>query len=195
MRRFTSIASPRLALCLLALGAACSSSSDGPTAPALTEAASLTVNASTATAFVALGPAPRLVTGGDTASAAAWDIAFNATNVLLNTAGSVTAHCLCQHEADTDAAIMTLTAGAELATFDAVTAARIPAESSFSPDAFAAHKWYRYNLTGEDHQIWPTFDVFLIRRGSAIYKLQVTGYYDAAGNSRHVSIRSAQLRS
>ena len=27
-----------------------------------------------------------------------------------------------------------------------------------------AHPWYRYNLQG-NHQIWPTYDVYLIRRG------------------------------
>lgn len=193
MRRFTSIARPRLALCLLALGAACSSSSDGLTGPTVTETASLTVDASTATAFIALGATPRLVTGTDTTSATAWDLSFNATKATLNTTGGVTAYCLCQHEADTDAAIMTLTATAENTTFDAVTS--VPATASFTTDVFTSHVWYRYNLTGNDHQIWPTFNVYLIKRGSAIYKVQVINYYDASANPRHITIRSAQIQS
>jgi len=54
---------------------------------------------------------------------------------------------------------------------------------------FNAHRWYRYNLTGNDHQIWPTFDVYLIRKGDAVYKLQLISYYSAAGDPRHITLR------
>jgi hypothetical protein len=58
---------------------------------------------------------------------------------------------------------------------------------------FDEHRWYRYNLTGTDHQIWPTYDVYLIRRGTEVYKVQLVSYYDATGDSRHITFRYAPL--
>lgn len=60
--------------------------------------------------------------------------------------------------------------------------------------AFAAHPWYRYNITGNDHQIWPTYDVYLVKRGSEVYKVQLISYYEpTTGASRHVTMRYARL--
>ncbi len=59
---------------------------------------------------------------------------------------------------------------------------------------FASAPWYRYNITGTDNQIWPTFNVYLVRRGDAVYKVQITGYYNATGTPRQITIRSARLR-
>jgi hypothetical protein len=60
--------------------------------------------------------------------------------------------------------------------------------------AFASHPWYRYNITGQDHQIWPTYDVYLVKRGSAVYKVQLISYYEpTTGASRHVTMRYARL--
>ena len=59
--------------------------------------------------------------------------------------------------------------------------------------AFAAHPWYRYNITGTDHQIWPTYDVYLVKRGSTVYKVQLISYYDQSGKSRQVTMRYARL--
>jgi hypothetical protein len=53
--------------------------------------------------------------------------------------------------------------------------------------------WYRYNITGTDNQIWPTYDVYLVRRGSDVYKVQLVGYYDAGGRSRQITVRYAPL--
>lgn len=186
--------SHRFVLTALLVGLAACSSADA-TGPSPSNTASLSVDASTQTAFIHLAEQPATVTGADTTSATAWDISFNATTVTLNTAGGVTAYCLCEHETATDAEVMAFTADAENATFAAVISADIPAAASFGTDVFSARKWYRYNLTGNDHQIWPTFNVYLIKRGSSIYKVQITGYYDATGASRHISIRSAVLRS
>ncbi len=57
---------------------------------------------------------------------------------------------------------------------------------------FAARPWYRYDLDG-NHTIFPTYDVYLIDTGDAVYKLQVIGYYDETGDARYVSFRSAPL--
>lgn len=50
-----------------------------------------------------------------------------------------------------------------------------------------------YNIEG-NNRMWPTFNVFLIRSGSAVYKVQVTDYYDVGGESGHVSFRFEQLQ-
>jgi hypothetical protein len=70
-------------------------------------------------------------------------------------------------------------------------------ESVYKSDAFGgafkAHPWYRYDLQG-NHQIWPTFDVYLIRTGVEIYKVQLTSYYESStGDGRHITFRYAQL--
>lgn len=57
---------------------------------------------------------------------------------------------------------------------------------------FGQHPWHRYNLLG-DHRITPVFDVYLIRRGSALYKVQVLDYYGPAGETRRITLRYEQL--
>jgi hypothetical protein len=186
-------ASLRLALIGLCFTAACSNDVTSPAPTPVTS--TITVDASTKTAFVSLGAEPRVVTGMDTTTAAGWDISFNASNVAINANGGVTAYCACSNQSATDATIMSLTADSQLSAFTALDAANIPAAASFTADVFATKKWYRYNLTGNDHQIWPTFDVYLVKRGNAVYKVQVAGYYSATGAPRFITIRSAQLRS
>jgi len=58
---------------------------------------------------------------------------------------------------------------------------------------FSARRWYRYNVTGTDHQIWPTYDVYLIERGGEVYKVQLIGYYGPAGEPRRITMRYARL--
>ncbi len=57
---------------------------------------------------------------------------------------------------------------------------------------FNSHPWYRYNLTGENI-IHPTFDVYLIKRGDDVYKVQLINYYGSAGEPRHITLRYARL--
>lgn len=58
--------------------------------------------------------------------------------------------------------------------------------------AFVTSEWYRYDLAG-GHQIWPTFQVFLVRRGDTVYKVQLVGYYGEAGASRQITFRYAPV--
>jgi hypothetical protein len=58
---------------------------------------------------------------------------------------------------------------------------------------FTGHKWYRYNIHGDDHQIWPTFDVYLIKRGTAVYKVQFINYYSSTAQPRHITLRYERL--
>ena len=81
--------------------------------------------------------------------------------------------------------------------FDDVTdASDVPARV-YAGDAFGgvfeAHPWYRYNLGG-NHQIWPTYDVYLVRRGDSVYKVQLTSYYGPTGDSRQITFRYARLQ-
>ena len=54
---------------------------------------------------------------------------------------------------------------------------------------FAQKRWYRYNITGTDNQIWPTYDVYLVKRGTEVYKVQLINYYSASGDPRHITFR------
>ncbi|MEW5926048.1 MAG: HmuY family protein [Gemmatimonadota bacterium] len=162
--------------------------------------ATLTVDASSATAWalVDLGSPARLVQAADPASSPAWDIAFRTTAVTVNggTSGpaDVVAYCVCQNESATNEQVKTMTPESELADFQAVTRAQIPAAgAAWSAAALDQKKWYRYNITGSDHQVWPTHDVYLVKRGEEVYKVQLTGYYGADGKPRQITFRYAKL--
>ena len=59
----------------------------------------------------------------------------------------------------------------------------------------AGRRWYKYNLDG-GHQIWPTFNVYVVRKGEAHYKVQIAGYYHPdTGDSRHITVRYERLES
>lgn len=66
-------------------------------------------------------------------------------------------------------------------TFGGVFASSEPGES-----------WYRYNLNN-NHLIWPTYNVYLVRRGEAVWKVQLVGYYNDEGDARHVTLRYERL--
>jgi hypothetical protein len=57
---------------------------------------------------------------------------------------------------------------------------------------FGTSPWYRYNLAN-DNRISPTFDVYLVKRGSAVYKVQVIDYYSDTGAPRNISFRYQQI--
>ncbi len=80
-------------------------------------------------------------------------------------------------------------------TFEAATPASTNA-NAYRTDVyagvFAASRFYKYNLDGQS-TISPTFDIYLIRRGTRTYKLQIINYYSATGISRHITFRYALL--
>ena len=41
--------------------------------------------------------------------------------------------------------------------------------------------------------IWPTYNVYLLKRGEAVYKFQIVGYYGPTGNPRHVTYRYERI--
>ena len=52
---------------------------------------------------------------------------------------------------------------------------------------------FLYNLAG-DNRLSPTFNIYLIKVGDAVYKVQLTGYYSDTGASGHPTIRYARIR-
>jgi hypothetical protein len=111
-----------------------------------------------------------------------WDIAFEGYNIRVNGGASGSGQ-----------------AGAIPAgmSFSAITDPSEAPSTVYKADAFGgvfdAKAWYRYNITGTDHQIWPTFDVYLIKRGTEVYKVQLTNYYSTNGDARHITFRYALL--
>ncbi len=52
---------------------------------------------------------------------------------------------------------------------------------------------FLYNLTG-DNRLSPTFNIYLVRVGNDVFKLQLTNYYSSTGASGHVTLRYAQIQ-
>lgn len=119
---------------------------------------------------------------GAVSSADDWDLALEGYDIRVNGGASGSGQ-----------------AGAVAATeaFEEITSAAGPPASAFRGDTyggvFKQKPWYRYNLTGSDHQVWPTFNVYLLRRGDALYKVQLISYYSAAGEPRRITLRYARL--
>jgi hypothetical protein len=185
-----------LVVTLAGVGGACSEST---TEPVLDEPVrTLTLDASTAWAYADLqGDTAAAVAVTDATASTSWDLGFMATGVQLNGGeagpGGMVAYCVCQNAGATDADILAFTAAGELPDFEAVTAAQIPvAASAWSATAIEDTPWYRYNLTG-NHDIAPTYNVYLVKRGTEVYKIQIISYYDPAGKTRQITFRYVQL--
>lgn len=64
-----------------------------------------------------------------------------------------------------------------------------PIPSSFS----VATAPFLYDLAG-DQRLSPTFNIYLIKVGTAVYKVQLTGYYSDTGASGYPTVRYARIR-
>ncbi len=64
-----------------------------------------------------------------------------------------------------------------------------PIPSSFSNPAAP----FLYDLAG-DQRLTPTFNIYLIRVGNAVYKLQLIGYYSDTGASGYPTVRYARVQ-
>jgi len=141
----------------------------------------------TATVSVAAAGAPVYfdLAAGAVGNAASWDIAFDGWNILSN--GGVSG------SGGVSAVPDDVTAFANIDFAYASSAPPQAYRSDTFSGVFALNPWYRYNITGSDNQIWPTYNVYLIRRGTAVYKVQLTGYYSTTGAPRNITIRYAKL--
>ena len=113
-------------------------------------------------------------------TAAGWDVRLVGWNIIVN--GGVSG--------PGSAAVATGSG-----TFESITTAST-APQAYRTDVYAGvfgqSRWYKYNLAG-DNRISPTFDVYLVKRGSSVYKLQLTNYYSATGAPRHITFKYEQI--
>jgi hypothetical protein len=75
----------------------------------------------------------------------------------------------------------------DYASFLSAIAGAFPSTFDAPEDVF----WY--NLEG-NQRLWPTYNVFLVRKGGTVFKLQVLDYYDSTGASGYPTVRFEQLR-
>jgi hypothetical protein len=140
----------------------------------------------TSTVDVSAGPVYFDLAAGAESDATSWDIQFTGYDIRLNGGVSGTGNVSALVDEATPFAQITV-----------AYASQAPPQA-FRSDAFggvfADSPWYRYNITGTDNQIWPTFNVYLVKRGTEVHKVQLTSYYSTAGAPRHISLRSARLR-
>ncbi len=128
----------------------------------------------------------RVVTEND-----AWDIAFNGWSLRTNST------------APGEAAVRNLRFGPGTTQTSNTFANANLAFARFAPafvwradtfeGVFAATPWYKYDSA--INTVYPTFDVFLVRRGTAVWKVQFTGYFLPQGSDeRRLTIRAERLR-
>src|SRR5687768_13697374 len=133
----SSILRPLAAAALLLLSSACVGSET--VAPPEELEGTLTVDARNGWAFVSLENEAVVTPGTSFGTSTTWDIAFNATAVMLNGGlagpGGVSGYCICQNATATDAQLLAMTADGELADFGAVTA--IPLAAQFSTETLS----------------------------------------------------------
>ena len=79
--------------------------------------------------------------------------------------------------------------------FDEVTTAYIEGvnyQTDRYTGVFGASRWYRYDLEG-DNRISPTFEVYLLKRGDSVYKIQLLDYYGDTGDPRQITFRYERI--
>jgi hypothetical protein len=160
----------------------------------------LTVDASTEWAFVRLGGTAEQVNVADPATSDAWDIAFNATRVMLNGGaagpGDVVGYCVCQNSSASDAQVQAMTAAGERPEFEAVTLADVPADDeAWDSDALdpAISGWYAYDMTTHQVSAVParTWKVRGAGEAPEYAKLHVTQISDGTQAGARVTIEYA----
>jgi hypothetical protein len=126
---------------------------------------------------------------GTAGTATSWDIKLSGTDLILNSGVSGTG--------STVGISLNGNPGLNFNALTAATAGTIQ-PTTFRRDGlvsvFGSQPWYKYNITGTDLQVWPTFNVYLVKRGAQVWKVQLTSYYSLTGDPRNITIRSARLQ-
>ena len=141
---------------------------------------------STRTLDLASGPVYLDLANGPVSATSAWDLRLSGYEIRTNGGVSGTGGVSALIDDTTPFAQIT----SEYASFAPAVAYR----SDSYGGVFVTSPWYMYNITGTDNQIWPNFNVYLIRRGNDVFKVQITSYYNLAGAARHITVRSVQLQ-
>ena len=146
----------------------------GSATGALSAPESITVDLSTGAKRVDLNA--RVVT----TDAAAWDILLEGFTIRVN--GGITG---------IGKAAAAVGSGEFSAAVTAVTMGNAYRQDTYA-GIFGTNRYWRYNLAG-DFRVSPSFDVYLIKRGTRTYKLQVINYYNETGLPRFITFRWARL--
>jgi hypothetical protein len=123
---------------------------------------------------------------GPVASTSNWDLRLSGFEIRLN--GGVSGTGGVSAVLDESMPFNQLTA--QYASFAPAAAYR----SDSYGGVFVTSPWYRYNITGTDNQIWPNFNVYLVKRGETVYRVQIISYYGPTGTSRQITLRSSRIR-
>ncbi len=141
------------------------------------ETGTFVVDASSAWQYVSLTDSALVTPSPSAAESDAWDIAFFATNVMLNGGvagpGDVEATCLCQNAAATDEMVLAMTAESERADFNAV--ASVPAGLTWASERLtpAIAEWFAGSgaaATAAPDNSW----LVRLANGTGYAKLRVT---------------------
>lgn len=139
----------------------------------------------TRTLDLSAGPIYLDLASGPVPSTSAWDLRLSGFEIRLN--GGVSGSGGVSSVIDESMPFAQITA--QYASFAPAVAYRSDAFGG----VFTTSPWYRYNITGTDNQIWPNFNVYLIKRGETVYKVQLISYYGAAGTPRQITLRVSRV--
>ncbi len=117
-----------------------------------------------------------------------WDISANADfSITTNTACNVGTFPL--DAAETFAGLTTASDAPDYGLFLAGLTGPVPFSTALDdPDGP-----FLYNLAG-DNRLSPTFNIYLVKVGTEVFKVQVIGYYSATGVAGHPTIRFAKIQ-
>jgi len=140
---------------------------------------------STRTLDLSAGPVYLDVALGPVASTSSWDLRLSGYEIRIN--GGVSG------SGGVSAVLDQTTAFSLITSEYASSAPAVAYRSDSYGGVFVSSPWYRYNITGTDNQIWPNFNVYLVKRDDAVYKVHITSYYGASGAPRQITIRSSRV--
>jgi len=136
-----------------------------------------------------LGSAPvyvNLITGTTVSSASGdWHIAFDGWRIRANSGAS-----------GTGTVSITFSDSTPFDAMSATIARSIPFQA-FARDGFAgafSQPNRQWEYVASSNTVFPTFDIYLLRRGETVFKMQFVSYYDAQGQSRRITMRYQRLR-
>ena len=139
----------------------------------------------TRTLNLGTGPVYLDLASGPVAATADWDLKLSGFDIQLN--GGVSGTAGVSAVPDETMPFAQLTAQY------ASTAPPVAYRSDSFGGVFVTSPWYKYNITGTDNQIWPNFNVYLIKRGETVYKVQIISYYGPTGTARQITFRSSRV--
>ena len=140
---------------------------------------------STRTLDLSTGPIYLDLATGPVSATSAWDLKLSGYEIRLNGGVSGTGGVSAVIDESTPFSQIT----SQYAAFAPAAAYR----SDSYGGVFVTSPWYRYNITGTDNQIWPNFNIYLIRKGETVYKVQITSYYGPTGTARQITLRSSRV--